>query len=92
MYHPKWKELTLQRFFDFLDTFLMPSRYERHILRLKSFREIVIDTYGIPTRPLTGPENEDPFWTTGIFQTSNFGRCLYSSGAGADIPVISKLP
>jgi hypothetical protein len=59
---------------------------------LNSSGELVVDTYGIPTGPLTGTKNEDPFWTTDIFRTPTTVRDLYSSGAGADIPVVSELP
>jgi hypothetical protein len=77
---------------DSLDAFRIPPGYERHILRLNSSRELVVDTSGIPIGPLTGPKNEDPFWTTDIFQTPTTVRDLYGSGAGVDIPVVSELP
>jgi hypothetical protein len=54
----------------------------RHIVQVNSSREIVIESFGLPTRPFIGPESQDPFWTTGIFR-----RDLFGSGVGVDINV-----
>ena len=54
---------------------------------MNSSREIVVESYGLPTRPFTGLEGQDPFWTTGIFRWDLFG-----SGAGIDITVTPELP
>jgi hypothetical protein len=70
----------------------IPPGYERRILRLNSSGELVVDTSGIPTRPLTGLESEDPFWTTDIFRTPATSARPLRLGAGVDIPVISELP
>jgi hypothetical protein len=59
----------------------------RRIVRVNSSREIVVESSGLPTRPFTGPEGQDPFWTTGIFR-----RDLFGSGAGVDITVTPELP
>jgi hypothetical protein len=59
----------------------------RRIVRVNSSGEIVVESSGLPTRPFTGPEGQDPFWTTGIFR-----RDLFGSGAGIDITVTPELP
>jgi hypothetical protein len=59
----------------------------RRIVRVNSSREIVVESSGLPTRPFTGPEGQDPFWTTGIFR-----RDLFGSGAGIDITVTPEPP
>lgn len=81
------------RIFDSLESFRLPHGYERRILRLNSSEELVVDTSGISTGPLTGPEGENPFWTTDIFRNPPLTvRDLFGSGAGSDIPVVSQLP
>jgi hypothetical protein len=59
----------------------------RHIVRVNSSREIVVESSGLPTGPFTGPEGQDPFWTTRIFRQDLFG-----SGAGIDITITPELP
>jgi hypothetical protein len=59
----------------------------RRIVRVNSSREIVVESSGLPTRPFTGPEGQDPFWTTGIFR-----RDLFGLGVRVDITVIPELP
>jgi hypothetical protein len=54
---------------------------------VNSSREIVVQSSGLPTRPFTGPEGQDPFWTTGIFRWDLFG-----SRTGIDITVTPELP
>jgi hypothetical protein len=77
---------------DSLEDFRIPSGYGRHILRLNLSRELVVDNFGIPTGSLTGPENENPFWTTDIFGNQpHTVRDLYGSGASVDIPIVSEL-
>jgi hypothetical protein len=58
----------------------------RRIVRVNSSEEIVVESSGLPTRPITGPEGQDPFWTTGIFRWD-----LFSLGAGIDITVTHEL-
>jgi hypothetical protein len=59
----------------------------RRIVRVNSSGEIVVESSGLPTRPFTGPEGQDPFWTTGIFRWDLFGL-----GASVDITVTPELP
>jgi hypothetical protein len=54
---------------------------------VNSSGDIVVQSSGLPTGPFTGPEGQDPFWTTGIFR-----RDLFGSGAGVDITVTLELP
>jgi hypothetical protein len=54
---------------------------------VNSSGEIVVQSSGLPTGPFTGPEGQDPFWTTGIFRQDLFG-----SGVGIDITVTPELP
>jgi hypothetical protein len=56
-------------------------------LRLTSFGELVVQSFGSPTGPFLGPEGQDPFWAIGIFRWDLFG-----SGAGIDITISPKLP
>jgi hypothetical protein len=49
-----------------LYAFHIPPGYERCILRLNSFGELVVHTSGIPIELLVGLENKDPFWTADI--------------------------
>jgi hypothetical protein len=75
-----------------LDTFHLPPGYERRILRLNSFRELVVDTSGIPVEVLVGLENEDPFWTTDISRTLTSRRNPPDSEAEDEILVVSEPP
>jgi hypothetical protein len=75
-----------------LDAFHLPPGYERHILRLNLFVELVVDTYGIPTGILADLENKDPFWTTDISRTPTSRWNPPESEAKAEIIVISKPP
>jgi hypothetical protein len=59
----------------------------RRIVQVNSSREIVVESSGLPTGPFTGPEGQDPFWTTGIFR-----RDLFGSGVSIDITVTPELP
>jgi hypothetical protein len=59
----------------------------RRIVQVNSSREIVIESSGLPARPFTRPEGQDPFWSTGIFR-----RDLFGTGAGVDITVTPELP
>jgi hypothetical protein len=60
---------------------------------MNSSGELVVDTYGIPTGPHTGPGAENPLWTTDIFRIPpRTVRDLYDLGVGPDTPVISQLP
>jgi hypothetical protein len=58
----------------------------KRIVRVNSSGEIVVESSGLPTRPFTEPEGQDPFWTTGIFR-----RDLFGSGVGIDITVTPEL-
>jgi hypothetical protein len=49
----------------------------RCIVQVNSSRDIVVESYGLPTGPFIGPEGQDPFWTTGI--VTNLTRTLQSS-------------
>jgi hypothetical protein len=53
---------------------------------VNSSRDIVVQSSGLPTGPFIGPEDQDPFSTTGIFRWDLFG-----SGASVDITVTPKL-
>jgi hypothetical protein len=75
-----------------LDAFRIPPGYERRILQMNSSRELIVDTYGIPTRILSNHEEKDPFWTIDISQTPTSRRNPPDSEAKADIPVISEPP
>jgi hypothetical protein len=55
-------------------------------VRVNSSRDLVVQFYGSPTRPLIILEGQDPFWTTGIFI-----RELFGLGAGIDITVAPEL-
>jgi hypothetical protein len=59
----------------------------RRIVRVNSSGEIVVESFGLPTRPFTGSEGQDPFWNTGIFRWDLFG-----SRTGGDITVTPELP
>jgi hypothetical protein len=65
----------------------LPPDSVRRIVRVNSSRDIVVESSGLPTGPFTGPEGQDPFWTTGIFR-----RDLFGSGAGVDITVTPEPP
>jgi hypothetical protein len=75
-----------------LDAFRLPPGYERCILRLNLSKELVVDTFGIPTGILVGLENKDPFWTTDISRTLTSRWNPPGSEAEAEIPVISEPP
>jgi hypothetical protein len=51
---------------------------ERHFMRENSFGDLIVVYFGSPT----GPGDQDPFWSKGIFQ-----RDLFGPGS----PVISKI-
>jgi hypothetical protein len=81
------------RVFDSLESFRLPHGSERHILRLNSSGELVVQTSGIPIGPFIGPEGQDPFWTTDIFRTPPHTVCdRFGSGVGNDISIKPVLP
>jgi hypothetical protein len=41
---------------------------ERRIMRVNSSRDLVVLSFGSPTRPFPGPEGQDPFWSAGVFR------------------------
>jgi hypothetical protein len=53
---------------DSLEGLRIPPDSVRHIVRVNSSEDIVVESSGLPTRPFTGPKGQDPFWTTGIFR------------------------
>jgi hypothetical protein len=59
----------------------------RCIVRVNSSRDIIVESFGLPTGPFTCPKCQDPFWTTGIFSWDLFG-----SGVGVDITVTPEPP
>jgi hypothetical protein len=54
---------------------------------VNSSRDIVVQSFRLPTGPFIGPGGQDPFWTTGIFR-----RDLFVLGAGVDITVTPDMP
>jgi hypothetical protein len=75
--------------FDPLESFHLPPGYERHVLRLNSYREIVADTFGLPPE-IVSHLNEDPSWATGIAQTPTSRRNPSTSGTRVEIPTTSE--
>jgi putative SOS response-associated peptidase YedK len=55
------------------EDFQLPTNSERRIVRVNSFRDLVVQSSGSPTGPFIGPEGQDPFWTAGIFRWDLFG-------------------
>jgi hypothetical protein len=51
-------------------------------MRVNSSRDLVVVSYGSPTRPFPGLEGQDPFWSTGIFR-----RDLFGVGPGIEITI-----
>jgi len=68
------------------DFWLHPDS-ERHIVRVNSSGDLVVQSSGSPTRPFIGLEGQDPFWTTNIFRWDLFG-----SRVGIDITVTPEFP
>jgi hypothetical protein len=59
----------------------------RRIVRLNSFGELIVQSFGSSTGPFLGPKGQDHFWATKIFRWDLFGL-----GESIDIIVSPELP